>query len=451
MDEGRATERITAAITLPAGSVPTLSLPLGYDVGAQPRPSLAAIIHLYYDELAPELRDVLTLSMAGPADLYVTTDTDAKRAALADCFADWPHGKVEVRLVPNRGRDVAPRIVGLADVHERYELCLNLHGKRSPHWIHGDAWRRDQVGLLAGNREVVLGILEAFRRWPRLGLVMPRIFPPVRPSINWGYDFDRCVRLGERLGIAITRSQALHFPAGSMFWSRRGALRPLLDLALSPEDFEEEDGLPRGSMAHAIERLMLHICERAGFHWLAVGRDEVPALDRRVEVRSPQELDAVIAAGFLRLTDPDLNPPDTNGPADLLRARFQPDRQAPARLTLLLDHQCMEAGTGPGSPLRHMIDTFAGERGFTRRRVVLPGRAEASAVLHHLLPPDTEMVALSRDGLATPLSLGPNDLLLAPEGRAGELGERLLAAGRAFGTAFRLCIVPATGKAIAPR
>lgn len=428
----------TAAI-LPPGSFPILSLPLDYPLGAAPAPSVAVLLHLHYEDLGPEMRDVLVHAMPCPADLYVTTDDEAKQEALRACFASWPHGRVEVRLVPNRGRDVAPRIVGLADVHERYELCLNLHGKKSLYWEKGDAWRRDQVDVLARSREVVSGIIEAFRRWPRLGLVMPRPFEPVCVFMDWGYDFERCKALGRRLGFDLAATDTLFFPAGSMFWTRRGALRPLLDLGLTVEDFEDEDGLPYGSMAHAIERLMLHVCESAGFHWLVVGENGAgwPGLAR---ASSPQELDAIVASGILRLTEPaDLNPPDAPGAAEALRALYRPDRSAPTRLTLLLDHRDIEAGAQPGSALAQFIDIFAGGRSFAQRRVVLPAWHAGSTLLREILPAGTQYVLLSPDGMATALALGANDVLLATDGPAAALGAKLRAAAERTGEpAFRL-------------
>lgn len=451
MDDATDPPTVRAANVLPPGSFPILSLPLDYPIGpAAPPPSVAVLLHLYYEDLGPEMRDVLMRAMPCAADLYVTTDTEAKRETLRACFAQWPHGRIEVRLVPNRGRDVAPRVVELADLHERYELCLNLHGKKSPHWEKGGAWRRDQVNLLARSREVVAGIVEAFRRWPRLGLVMPRTFEPVRIHVNWGYDLGRCMELGRRLGINLAATDTLLFPAGSMFWTRRGALRPLLDLGLTLEDFEEEDGLPYGSMAHAIERLMLHVCERAGFHWLVVGNNEARCcgLER---ARSAEELDAIVASGILRLTDPaDLNLFDAPGATETLRALYRPDRSAPTRLTLLLDHRDIEADAEPGSPVAQVISIFAAARSFASRRVALPARHAGSMLLREMLPACTQYVPLSRDGMATPLALGAHDVVITTGGSAAVLAERLRAAAGWVGEPpFRLWTLHAPNSASA--
>ena len=72
-------------------------------------------------------------------------------------------------------------------------------------------------------------------------------------------------------GITITPDSALDFPVGSMFWARSAALRPLLDLELSFEDFPAEVGQTDGTLAHAIERLYFYACEKSGLRWVHAG------------------------------------------------------------------------------------------------------------------------------------------------------------------------------------
>ncbi len=418
---GSATEDQMWGPLVPPEANLSLALPLGYHVEAAPWPTIAITLHLYYAELGPELRETLAASMAGPADLYVTTDTPAKQAALQECFAAWPHGHHEVRLVPNRGRDVAPRIVALGDIHDRYELCLHMHGKRSTYWEHGDAWRRDLVDKLAGSREVVLGAVEAFRRWPGLGIVTPSTFAPVLSAVSWGFDFDRCVNLGARMGIPVSDATLVHFPAGSMFWSRRGALRPLLDLGLTYEDFEAEDGLRSGSLAHAIERLVLYICEAAGFFWLSVDGHRHPASSTLCDARTPAELDRVVAHCLLELSAAG---PDTSrdGEAESLRGRFRPDRAAPSRLSLIAGPEDFDPSS-PDHPAGLLLDRFYAGVGFSTKRLVV----KEGARLPSPRPDGIEVLELAPDGRPTPIDLGANDVVLAAVGAGADLAARLKA------------------------
>jgi lipopolysaccharide biosynthesis protein len=57
------------------------------------------------------------------------------------------------------------------------------------------------------------------------------------------------------MGFDLSRVTSLDFPSGSMFWARPDALRPILDLGLTLDEFPEEAGQVDGTVAHAIERL----------------------------------------------------------------------------------------------------------------------------------------------------------------------------------------------------
>jgi lipopolysaccharide biosynthesis protein len=84
-----------------------------------------------------------------------------------------------------------------------------------------------------------------------------------------------------RLGLATPVPEDGAFVAGSMFWARLSALRPLLDAHLDESDFENEDGQVDGTMAHAIERIFACVSADAGYRMTCAddpeGADAVPA------------------------------------------------------------------------------------------------------------------------------------------------------------------------------
>ncbi len=283
------------------------AVPFGYPpaVLAEP-PRAAAVCHLFHPEVAEEALAHLR-NIPFPADVFVSTDTEEKRAALAALFASWEQGSAEVRVVPNRGRDIAPKLVGLRDVHDRYDRVLHLHSKTSKHADFLAPWRTYLYETLLGSPAVVRSVFEAFERLPRLGMVAPQHFEPVRRWLDWSGNFCAARALAARMGIELRPDAALDFPSGSMFWARTAALRPLLDLGLSFDDFPEEAGQVDGTPAHAIERLYFHVCERAGHTWMKVA-DPALLFDTRAVVRigNPDDLarfaaerGAVLASGTL--------------------------------------------------------------------------------------------------------------------------------------------------------
>lgn len=283
----------------------SLEVPFGYappPPATQPR--IAIILHVFHADLLSEIAAYLG-NIEFPADLFVSTTSEAKRDAVVRCFTGWPKGTVEVRVTPNRGRDIAPKLVGFAEVHGRYDYVLHLHTKVSAHDPALEGWRGYLLETLLGSPETVRSIFEAFSRQPRLGMLAPQHVERLRPWIGWGSNLALASELARRMGLALTPEMPLDFPSGSMFWARSAALRPLLDLGLRFEDFPDEVGQTDATLAHGIERLYFLTCEHAGFDWAKIAARGL-LHDRRavLAVRGPAALDRFLSAHRVRLTDP---------------------------------------------------------------------------------------------------------------------------------------------------
>ncbi len=249
-----------------------LRLHRGRRAGTDTRPSapVAAIVHIFYPDLASEIRHYLE-QIPRRTDLFISTDTEAKRQAILAAFEGWNAG-LEVRVAANRGRDIAPKLITFADVYGRYEFVLHLHGKKSAHADHLRLWRYFALETLLPSRRGIEALLDHLEGDPALGLVAPEPFHPVRPALSWGPNFAQSRSLAQRMGFDIIESAPPDFPAGSMFWARSAALRPLLELGLSLTDFPEEAGQGDATLAHAIERLYFSVCEHAGLRWATLAR-----------------------------------------------------------------------------------------------------------------------------------------------------------------------------------
>lgn len=266
-----------------------------------PARGIAVVCHLFYDELAAAMRGYMD-NIPFDADVFVTTDTQAKKAAIEQVFADWPKGRVEVRIAPNRGRDIAPKFVTLRDVYARYELVLVLQGKKTVTSTIGDEWRDTLAHSLAGSPDIVRSIVDVFDRHPDMGVVMCQHFEVVRDCLHWDGNFRFAQPLAERMGIALTHDHVLDFPSGSMFWARGAALKPLLDLNLTFDDFPPEKGQTIWTNQHAIERLILYVAEHAGFRWTKVAAPAFFSDPAEMEaVDSPADLDRIITKTRLKL------------------------------------------------------------------------------------------------------------------------------------------------------
>lgn len=298
----------------------SVAVPFGYatDPGA---PRVAAICHIYYDNIAPEIQRYLAHIPFG-FDVYISTNTPAKKALIETMFRGWSRGKVEVRIAPNRGRDIAPKLICFKDVYPNYDYVLHLHSKASKHAGVLATWRGYTYETLLGSPATVASVFEAFKRRPDIGIIAAQHFEAMRHWINWGDDFKLALPLAARMGFTPAIGRVLDFPSGSMFWARTAALKPLLDLNLAVEDFDAESGQIDATTAHAIERLYFYVCEHAGFGWLKIADPlllaNTPAI---VKVGAPEDLDRFIADHGLKLLGEDLPPPRAAHPPPVLPSK----------------------------------------------------------------------------------------------------------------------------------
>lgn len=264
-------------------------------------PSICVICHLFYDDLADEMREVLR-NIPFKFDLFISTSDEQKRQRILAAFATLNKGEVDVRIAPNRGRDIAPKLVTFSDVYDKYEYVLFVHGKKSTKSSVGQKWRDTLIDGLMGSPATVRSIITVFERHRSVGIIMTQHFEPIRAHLHWDHVFARARKLARRMGFAVTARQVLDFPSGSMFWARTAALAPLLALDLNYDDFPEEKGQTRRTIQHAIERLFLFSAEHAGFSWVKVAsRDHYSDRSAIETIDSPATLDRFVEAGKFSL------------------------------------------------------------------------------------------------------------------------------------------------------
>lgn len=225
-----------------------------------PRP--CAVVHAWYPDVLDEI--IHTLKATGIDWRVLVTASPERADAVGERLAALG-SEAEVAVFENRGRDILPFLhVANRLLDEGVDVILKLHTKRSTHRSDGEQWRRELLGRLASPERAAC-ILAAYRSQPSLGIVHAEGHQqPLH--YYWGANQANVIALATRIGIAQPTPERDTFVAGSMFWVRAAALRPLLDAHLAPDEFETEAGQLDGTQAHAIERLFSLIASAAGFH-----------------------------------------------------------------------------------------------------------------------------------------------------------------------------------------
>ena len=236
---------------------------------------IALAMHLYFMDMLPQSMD-FARNMPPETDVYISTDSDEKKAQIEKAFAELPLHSVTVVTVENRGRDVAAFLCDLAPYLKGYDYACFMHDKKAVQTKPGS------VGASFGyvcnenickNPDHVLNILCEFEKDPRLGILCPP-FPTHglyfmnMCSNGWGPNFDNTKQLAKTLGLNVPMSgeKAPLAPFGSVFWFRPAALAPLFDHGWKHEDFPPEPLPQDGTISHAIERIYPFVAQAAGYY-----------------------------------------------------------------------------------------------------------------------------------------------------------------------------------------
>lgn len=241
---------------------------------------IGVMLHLFYPDLAEEF--ALALSrMPVPFVLLVSvTDADAV-TRVRNAFAKVEAiERIEIACVPNRGRDIAPLLVTFREELLGLDIVGHLHSKKSLYTGSvQNRWRSYLVASLLGDRNRILWQLGMFAAEPTLGMIYPETYESLP---LWGHTWLANVadasNLAGRIGFSIDPHAYIDYPAGSMFWARVDAIRPLLSLALTLDAFPEEQGQLDGTLQHALERLFVAVARSGGYRVGVLPRDGALAL-----------------------------------------------------------------------------------------------------------------------------------------------------------------------------
>lgn len=232
--------------------------------------------HLYHIDISEEILKYLN-DFPVKFDLILTIPDEKKRGLLINLFNKKiikNLNMLNIILAPNRGRDVAPWLIETKKYQDNYDLFCHIHSKKSPHLSYSSSWRNYLFSNLI-KKDSVIDIFNIFEQNQCVGIIINDFFSVLKNGhiqnnislagnyneqklINWlihkmGFSTEMC--LNDQL-----------FAAGTMFWYRPKALVKLFDLNLSYEDFPEEPIGVGGTIAHAIERLPVFVCEQSGYN-----------------------------------------------------------------------------------------------------------------------------------------------------------------------------------------
>ncbi|PZQ27018.1 MAG: polysaccharide biosynthesis protein [Stenotrophomonas acidaminiphila] len=260
---------------------------------------VGVMAHMFYVDLIDEFTDYLS-RIPTPFVLMVSVMDVSAQAQAQARFSTIPNVQVlHIRIVPNRGRDIAPLLVTFRDEVLSLDVVGHIHTKKSLYTGSEQAsWRRHLLETLLGSAERIGRHLGRMQADPKIGILYPESFHGVPAwAHTWLSNLEACRELGGRLGLAIEANRYIDFPTGSMFWARVNALRPLYQLELKIEDFPPESGQTDGTLQHAVERLLVAVVRQHGSVSAVIASDGTLATEGRHNW--PMGLDTPLASRLL--------------------------------------------------------------------------------------------------------------------------------------------------------
>ncbi|MCY9872549.1 rhamnan synthesis F family protein [Vibrio barjaei] len=221
----------------------------------RPVADVAAIIHLYYIDLADDVRAALS-KIPFDIDIYITVAEESSIPLVVDAFSGVSN-RLCIAVTENKGRDVKPFLELLKSRDfESYKMVLKLHSKKSKYSDHGASWRKDIYTGLIPSSASINKLKDVFSSG-RTGIAA-NFSSYLSSSQYWGANRERVERYCSLMNVDRSE-QELFFVGGTMFWFSPKALYPLVNI-IDLELFEEENGQQDGTLAHVFERL---VCKSA--------------------------------------------------------------------------------------------------------------------------------------------------------------------------------------------
>jgi len=213
---------------------------------------VAVVIHVFYTSIFDEILELLSQDHDAELTLYLTGPQN-----ILDKYKHLVPGGIQgVKFLStdNHGRDILPFLKILPRVFaDGHDLVLKLHTKGSNHLNRRNHWRNDLFSKLIGKGSIDAAV-SIFNANPDIGIIGPS--KNILSMQNYyGSNAEIVKELSNRMQVADDKLNDLNFVAGSMFYARKEVLVPILNLGLSDNDFEIEEGQKDGTLAHAVERL----------------------------------------------------------------------------------------------------------------------------------------------------------------------------------------------------
>jgi lipopolysaccharide biosynthesis protein len=233
-------------------------------------PKVAVLAHIFYSDLVDEIISYIN-NITVDFDILITCVAESYETTSKKLNEAFPERLVDIVVVPNQGRDIAPFLCNHVNSYHRYDYICKIHSKKSLHAGGINNWRTFLFDHLLGSEENIHAILKRFEDDDTLGMQYPEYSDAIKPFIDWGSNKESCQEFMKSLSLTCP-DKLPDFPAGSMFWFRPTALAPLLNKTWQLSDFPPEEGQIDETIMHAVERCFALVLASQNFKYIKINK-----------------------------------------------------------------------------------------------------------------------------------------------------------------------------------
>lgn len=241
--------------------------------------SVAVHLHLFDFDI-PEILINYLNNIPIPYDIYVSVSESPDSAHVASILGSrLAHArKVIVETTPDRGQDIAPFVVQFGSRLAQYDLVGHIYAKNGLDGKHLSDSCKYTLDRLLGPAGCGAGRL--MHIIDLLGQNAKTVYSE-RHSLNindlsgWAGSYDMAgAILKAHTQLSVEDFPEVEFPQESMFWARVDCLKAFLSLPLDYDEFPAEPLPEKGTMVHALKRLVLIFANQAGGNNIRIHQED---------------------------------------------------------------------------------------------------------------------------------------------------------------------------------
>ena len=226
-------------------------------------------LHLYYVDLADEFISYFS-NIPYKFNLYISIIDKKDRQYVTERFSTIRNlDNLVIKVVENRGRDVAPLLVYFSDEIVKNDIMIHVHSKKSL-YTGGEQsqWREYLLSSLFCDAKTFKQHLYIMDKGENVGIVYPETFYALPyTGHTWLKNAGSRDELLNLINVDYKESDIyFDYPMGTMFIAKVDALKQFFESGIKLDDFPKENGQVDGTLAHAFERCLTSVAKHNNYN-----------------------------------------------------------------------------------------------------------------------------------------------------------------------------------------